>query len=73
MTQREELLDLFRRHGHALTLRQILESRVGYEWRARATELRDLGHQITLERGRAPSDNLYRLIEPETSGQTRFA
>ena len=72
MTQRDKLLDLFRSHGHALSLRQILESEIGYEWRARATELRRLGFVIRLERGPRPTENLYRLIEPE-GAQMRMA
>lgn len=64
MYQREELLALFQTHGNRLSLRQILESRVGYEWRARATELRHRGYKIVLERGPQPSDNVYTLFEP---------
>lgn len=72
-SQREELLRLFRENGNRLTLRQILESEIGYEWRARATELRRQGYRIILERGLRSSDNTYTLFYPEPSGQLRFA
>ena len=73
ITQREELLRLFQENGNRLTLQQILESSLGYEWRARATELRREGYRIVLERGVRSQDNTYTLYYPEPSGQLRFA
>lgn len=72
MSQMTDLLDLFISHGHKLTLGQILKSPIGYEWRARATELRKQGFTIVLERGKRPSENLYRLTPPD-GNQMRFA
>ena len=69
MFQKEELLELFRLHGNKLYLGEILQTRIGYEWRARATELRKLGYVIALERGARPSENIYRLYEPDAAGQ----
>lgn len=65
MSQATDLLDMFIAHGHKLTLGQILQSPIGYEWRARATELRKKGFTITLERGKTPSMNTYRLVPPD--------
>jgi len=72
-SQREQLLDLFRRNGNQLTLGQILQHPYGYEARARFTELRRDGYVIAFTRGKTPSDNLYVLYEPEPSGQLRLA
>lgn len=72
MSHKAQLLDLFIQHGHKLTLRQILESPIGYEWRARATELRREGFTITLQRGKRPSENTYRICPPD-GNQMRFA
>lgn len=69
MTQKEHLLELFHLHHGRMTLGQILESPVGYEWRARATELRREGYRIELERGLRPSDNTYYLVQPTRPGE----
>lgn len=73
MDQKEQLLDLFKKNGNKLSLGEILKTPIGYEWRARATELRRSGYIIALERGKKASDNTYRLYEPEQSGQLKFA
>lgn len=65
MSQATDLLDMFIAHGHKLTLGQILQTRLAAEYRARMTDLRKKGFTITLERGKQPSDNLYRLIPPD--------
>jgi hypothetical protein len=65
MTQHQELIELFLAHGNRLTLGEILKSRVGYEWRARASELRRQGYIFLLERGRSPSENMYSIVEPD--------
>jgi len=72
-TQRDQLLDLFRRNGNQLTLGQILQHPYGYEARARFTELRRDGYVIAFTRGKTPSENTYRMLEPEPSGQLRLA
>ena len=77
MTQTEKLLLLFQQHGNLLRLGQI-PVEIGYEWRARATELRRKGYQINLiKKNRdTPAENLYELIEPpkfEQDGQQVFA
>ena len=61
MTQHELILDAFKRNGGRMTLGYILSHPWGYEFRARATELRRNGHKIILTRGKRPSDNLYEL------------
>lgn len=72
MSQVTDLLDLFIYHGHKLTLGQILQTKLAAEYRARMTDLRKQGFTITLERGKKPSDNLYRIMPPD-GAQTRFA
>jgi hypothetical protein len=72
VTQRDLLLDLFRRNGNRLTLGQILEHPFGYEARARFTELRGMGYRIVCEKKNPPSLNLYTLSEPEANGQMRL-
>lgn len=70
MSQSSELLDLFRSHGNRLTLGEILQHPIGYEWRARATELRREGYSITLIRAdnKVRSNNLYELKEKDLGG-----
>ncbi len=66
MTQREAILDLFQKNGNRLTLGEILSHPYGYEFRARATELRREGYRIECVINRAePSKNLYVLTPPE--------
>ena len=71
MSQITDLLDLFIRNGNTLTLGQILKTNLAAEYRARMTDLRKQGFTITLERGRRPSDNRYRVCPPDGS-QMRF-
>ncbi len=71
MSQITDLLDLFISNGHKLTLGQILQTKLAAEYRARMTDLRKQGFTITLERGKRPSDNLYRICPPDGS-QMRF-
>ena len=80
LTQKEHLLKLFRDNHRVMTLGEILRSPVGYEWRARATELRRQGYKIELieRHPEAPSANIYQLSEPieiklESDGQACFA
>ena len=73
MTQTEQLIDLFKRNGYQLRLRQILNTTLAAEYRARMSELRKNGYVITCEQGKQASDNLYVLVEPEEDGQMRFA
>lgn len=68
MTQKQALLEMFHNYGNKMTLGQILQSPVGYEWRARATELRREGYRIELERGEKPSMNTYHLLPPKRQG-----
>lgn len=73
MTQREKLLSLFRANGNRLTLAEILNTTLAAEYRARITELRHSGHVVILERGKTPSENVYRLFESDQNGQLRLA
>lgn len=71
MTQKEQLLNLFRDNGNQLTLGMILKTSLAAEYRARMTDLRHNGFKIGLERGKTPSENLYTLTEykTESNGQ----
>ena len=62
MTQKELLIKLFNENNNKLTLRQILNTYLAAEYRARMTDLRHLGYIINFERGKTPSDNLYTLV-----------
>lgn len=66
MTQKEQLVYLFKDHGNRLTLSQILNTNLAAEYRARMTDLRHDGYTITLERGKTPSENLYTLVEKQS-------
>lgn len=72
MTHREAIIEAFRRNKGRMALGHILKFPWGYEFRARATELRKAGYIITCEKGVRPSDNMYTLVEPEETGQLRF-
>lgn len=77
MTQKETLVRLFKENHGIMTLGEILRSPVGYEWRARATELRRDGYSIKLieRHPEAPSANIYSMVEPvkvEPNGQQVF-
>lgn len=76
MTQKESLIKMFRDKGGWLTLSEILQTSLAAEYRARFTELRRDGYSIVLERGKRPSENIYRFTEPvkthEIDGQVCF-
>lgn len=75
MTQKEIILKLFRQNGNVLTLGQLLShpSGVGYKCTSRFSDLRKDGYVITCEEKPNASDNIYRLVEVEESGQLRIA
>lgn len=70
MTLRNQILSTFYNNKNRMRLGDILRYPWGYEFRARATELRKEGYQVICERAKRPSDNLYILIPPEENGQT---
>jgi hypothetical protein len=72
MSQKQDLLALFRSNGNQLTLGQILNTFLAAEYRARMTDLRKEGYVIVCERGTNPSQNVYRLIEADEYGQIKF-
>ena len=47
-----------------MTLGEILKNPWGYEFRARATELRKEGYSIVCTKGKRPSENVYTLSDP---------
>ena len=61
MSQHEAILEFFRERGGRATLGEILQRPFGYEFRARATELRRQGYRIECVKAKKPSDNLYVL------------
>ncbi len=64
LTQKQFLLKLFAENNNQLTLRQILRTHLAAEYRARLSELRKVGYNITCkENKRDPSENLYTLSE----------
>lgn len=73
MSHRESIIEAFRRNHGRMSLGHILVYPWGYEFRARATELRKEGYIILCQKGKTPSENMYTLIEPEETGQLRFA
>jgi hypothetical protein len=73
MTQHRALIDLFHKHGNKLTLGHLLSTPLGYKATSRFAELRKQGYVIFCEQDRkAPSNNLYTLVEPERDGQLRL-
>lgn len=72
MTHIDRMIYWFRMHHGQATLGEILSSREpwSYEWRARVTEARRKGIDFVLERGKKPSENLYRMCEGK--GQMSF-
>jgi hypothetical protein len=50
-----------------------MQTTLAAEYRARITELRKDGFVITCEKGKRPSENIYRMTEPDRDGQMRFA
>ena len=65
-THIDMMVSWFKGRGGVATLREILQSGEpwSYEWRARATDMRNRGqYDLILTRGRCRSDNSYSLIE----------
>ena len=50
-----------------------MQTTLAAEYRARMTDLRKKGYRFVLQRGKTASANLYMMLEPEPSGQMRFA
>ena len=73
MSQKERLVELFKRYGGKMTLGQLLQYPEGYKCTSRFSDLRELGFKIDCSKGERPSDNLYTMTEPEPSGQMRLA
>ena len=73
MTHKQRIVEWFKARNGFATLGEILKSGEpwGYEWRARASEMRRAGFTITCDRGPRPSENLYRLHGPETTDHFR--
>ena len=69
MSQKTDLLNLFRSNRNTLTLNQILNTSLAAEYRARMTDLRKEGYIIVCERAKKPSENIYTLVETEQNGQ----
>lgn len=66
MTHIDMMVNWFKRRGGSATLGEILASGEpwAYEWRARATNLRQKGrYDLHLVRGPRASDNRYSLVE----------
>jgi len=72
VTLKDQILSAFYNNHNRMRLGDILRHPWGYEFRARATELRHEGYQVICERAKKPSDNLYTLIPPEENGQMRL-
>jgi len=72
VSHREAIIEAFRRNNGRMALGHILKYPWGYEFRARATELRKEGYIIQCEKGKTPSENIYTFVEPDESGQMRF-
>jgi hypothetical protein len=73
MTQKEEIIRVFRNHNYRMTLGVILCYPWGYKFTSRASELRKEGYVVLCEKAKHPSDNLYRIIPPAKNGQIQFA
>lgn len=72
MTQKEEILRIFREHKNQMTLGLMLCYPWGYEARARFSELRREGYTILCEKGEKASSNVYTIVPPLKNGQLRF-
>lgn len=72
-TQKQRILYLFSENNNVLTLGQLLQYPFGYKATSRFSDLRKEGYVITCEKGRTPSQNVYRLVAPEANGQLRLA
>ncbi len=67
MSQKDLILDCFRRHGNKVTLGELLEDgRYSYAHKltARLSDMRKEGYDIKCTEGDVPSNNLYTLVEP---------
>ena len=64
MTQRDDLIHLFKMNGNRLTLGQIMGTTLAAEYRARMSELRRDGYRIDCWKTRPASANVYVLAEP---------
>lgn len=69
MSQKQDLLEMFRAFEGRITLGMIMRTTLAAEYRARITELRHEGYRVDFKRGATPSENLYTLVEFEQSGQ----
>jgi len=75
MNQKEKILQFFRSHNNRATLGEFLSdpSGIGYKCTSRFSELRKEGYAIVCEKAEKASDNVYKLLEFDSSGQGRFA
>lgn len=76
MSQKSDLLKLFRVNGGRITLGQIMKTSLGAEYRARISELRRDGYVILCDDKDKlfPSDNIYTLVEePEAKNAAKIA
>lgn len=71
MSQKQKILDFFRSHGNKATLGQFLSepTGIGYKCTSRFSDLRKDGFEVVCEKGKTASENLYRLIEFDQTGQ----
>lgn len=67
MSQKLQMLEMFRKNNNEITLGEIMKTTLGCEYRARMSDLRRDGVNIVFTRGKAPSENLYTLIPNEFS------
>lgn len=73
MTQKESILEAFRRNGNQMTLGYMLQFPWGYKAASRMSDLRKQGYIIKCEEQARPSDNIYTLYEIEDNGQMVIA
>jgi hypothetical protein len=76
MSQKTDLLKLFRANGNRLTLGPIKKTSFWSEYRARFSDLRGDGHVIVCDDKDKPSpiDNIYTLVEePEARNAAKIA
>lgn len=75
MTHEDQIVEAFKRNNWRMELGHILKYEWGYEFRARATELRQKGYVIQVWRAHKPataSSNLYVMIPPDKNGQMQL-
>ena len=74
MSQLESYKQFVRDHGWRLTLGEIMKTSFGCEYRKNNTLLRHEGWSVHVVLNRVnPGMNAYGFVEPEESGQRRFA